>query len=163
MKEIEREEFELPPILKERKDENPFVIPHNYFKGLPDEILERVKEESSHDSISWTAKLSSGLFTLLQPRVVLAFASIAIVVAGMFWWAQSSMTSDELLATADFDQEELATYIFDHLDEFNESDFYTDEAAALDPMEESFDEQNVDPLLDELIDDFDMESLKDLL
>ena len=164
MKENEREDFELPPILKEMKGENPFGVPHNYFKGLPDEVLDQIRQEKQpHASNSWITNLSKSLIAIFQPRAILAFASIGIVIAGMFWWAQSSSSSDTLFAAEDFDQQELATYILDHLDEFNESDFYTNEAASLDPMEETFDEQDLDPLLDELIDDFDTESLEDLL
>ena len=154
---------ELPKFLEKLKEENPFIVPHNYFRELPDEILGQIKKEEMAASakLSWSARLKTYLQLLLLPRPVLAIVTVALLIGGLFWWSQNQ--PETLLATADFDQEEILSYIQQNLDEFNESDFYTDDAAAADLLQESFDDDDLIPLLEELIDEVDVETLEDIL
>ncbi len=46
MKKLKHEEDEnLPDVLRGMKASNPFKIPHNYFRELPDQIMSRISRE----------------------------------------------------------------------------------------------------------------------
>lgn len=96
--------FKLEDI---EKKEQPFIVPEGYFEALPMQVQGRV---SAKESNSWARtpafKLALSMATML-----------AIVVAGLFFFAQSD-SPEELLA--DISHEELLAY-FD-LVEVEESD-----------------------------------------
>lgn len=78
---IRKELDELAPRLSRLKKENPFQVPDYYFQGLPDKVLERVKNEPQ----PWTERMENGLnriFALIfQPRYALTFATCLVVLA----------------------------------------------------------------------------------
>ncbi len=154
--------IKLPDEVENRKGENPFIVPHNYFKNLPDEILGRIhsEEEEVPKSVSWIQQWIEAISTRIFPRPVMALA-IVLLVAIMVWWPRQK--DEQILALQHLEQEEIAAYIEANIDEFNEMDFYTDEAANADPMEESLQEDNLAPLVDDLLEDVDIETLENIL
>ncbi len=165
MKKDHQREPELPEQLKSKRTENPFVVPHNYFRELPDEIMRAVQEDQSAiaNRPGWAHYFSSWLRTWLTPRPVMAMATLVLLLGGVFWWTANA-PDDDLLTMEEFEQHEIMQYIEKHLDEFDEADFYTDDAAAMDhPLQELIEVDELQPYLDDIIEDVDIEALGDIL
>ncbi len=170
--EIKDELKELSPFLWEQKGRpEGFEVPKDYFKSLPDEVLQKVNagqqtviEPKEH----WWDNLMEYLQSLFQPKYALAFASVAILlIAGMVYMKKDDMQSPTpQLAEVILDQvpdDVLQDYISNNIDEFDESlleEELTENSGE--PLPE-FEINDPDELMDELIDDLDISELEDLL
>ena len=161
-----QEEPEIPEIIKPLRKENPFVIPHNYFRELPDEVMRRIHEEDQRVAYapkSWLERLNLWMGPLVSTRPALALAMVVLTVGAFVWFGQDR-SDEHALAAGSFEQAELVAYIQEHLDEFDESDFYSDDAAGMDhPLRDDIDESELAPFLDDIIDEVDIGELEDLL
>lgn len=149
----------LPNLLEAYQERNPFVVPHNYFKELPDKVLDRIKEE----------KPSSLLFRLnivLQQwaqrailRPALAVASVVVIISVFLLWPNSA----DQIAMPQLTQDEVMDYVISNIDEFEEEIFYIEEASDLDLLGESLEGDDLEELLDDLLDDIDEETIQNIL
>ena len=112
-------EDHLPTFLKEMKKENPFQVPHNYFKQLPDRIMEEIiKEDQSKSSgqQAWWQQVEEIFAKLWAPKPILALASLLMLLGVWFFWPSQSQTD----LFAEFSQDEIQQYVLENLDEFDE-------------------------------------------
>ena len=163
MKHKDQKDPILPEALHKLKEENPFVIPHNYFKTLPDEVMQKIRDEEA-TSKSLTHGWKSYLTSLLSPRPAWALAAVLVVMGVWIWWSQDAPSdTPAFVIQQDLTEEEVLAYVTDHIDEFEEMDFYSEEAAQQDLFNEYFNEEELDPVLDELIEEVDVEMLEKML
>lgn len=161
MKKEKMDRESLPPFLEEIRKDNPFKTPHNYFRELPDEIMERVGElqrsgTKTTRSKDWWKSWIIGV--RLQPAWAMA---IIIVIAGVF--LVQIMRPDSIPVGEDLTSGEIAEYVQLHIDDFEESDFYQEDAIEMDILGETFESGAIDPILEDIMDDLDLETLQRVL
>jgi len=168
-KEIKEELNDHAPFLAgmPRKEEG-YKVPEDYFAKMEADLWEQLKPETktvteSAPRISWLDGLIQQVNWLLQPRMAMQLASVALLVlAGFFFWNRTASTQVDALANITAD--EASEYLLANLDEFDteslielgfgEGDFSEIEAAL-------FNEEGVDDLLDELQrENIDLETLE---
>lgn len=155
-------EEKLPDFLEEMRGENPFKTPHNYFRGLPDQIMQRIQEEKSQTQPdSWWNSLANIVQKALIPKPVWALAMV-LIVGGYFWMNNANQLHIQDLES-DFTSGELAQYIQEHIDDFEVSDFYVHDFEDVDILGESMQDAEIEPLLDDLMEDIDLETLQRIL
>jgi len=168
-KEIKEELNNHAPLLAgmSKKPEG-YKVPDDYFAKMEADLWEQLKPATktvreSAPSTSWLDGLIQQINWLLQPRMALQLASVALmIVAGFLFWNRTATTQTDVMAglTAD----EASQYVLANLDEFDteslielgfgDADFSEIEAAL-------FDEEDVDDLLDELErENIDLETLE---
>ncbi len=154
-----RNEEDTPDFLQGLKEENPFVVPHNYFKTLPDQVLDRLREgeESQVQQRVWPV-LERWLIALWSPRPALALATVLLAIGAFVFWP--SGTEDAWMA-ADFSSDEILQYVSQNLDDFEAIDLY--DGGELDLLGEIISADDVDPYLEDLLEDVDIETLQDIL
>lgn len=155
-------EEKLPDFLEDLRGENPFQTPHNYFKGLPDQIMQRIQEEKSQSQPDkWWHSLTKILQSTLVPKPVWAIATVLVV--GAYFWMNNVNQLNINDLESDFTSVELAQYIQDHIDDFEVSDFYVHDLEDVDILSESMQDAEIEPLLDDLMEDIDLETLQRIL
>lgn len=169
-KEIRDELQELSPFLSSMKEkEQPFTVPKDYFKQLPDEILAKVQPEKmmqKETQVSWLDRFVAELQWLLQPRPALALATVAILImAGIFFFNNSTPAVSDV-QWADISEEEINAYVASNIEEF-ETDLLW-QHSSLDADDElstelEFDDEELDVIIDEIIDDLPLEDIEELL
>ena len=123
---IRKELEEISPFLSQwKQSERPegFDVPPAYFQELPDRLIKILKaeEQLSTDRPSFWNTITQTLSHLLQPRYVAGLATVALlVIAGLL---ASDRTGDASVPDDMFNSltaEEVSTYIYSNLDEFEE-------------------------------------------
>ncbi len=161
MKKEKMDRESLPPFLEEIRKDNPFKTPHNYFRELPDEIMERVGEvqrsrTETGRSRDWWKSWIIGV--RLQPAWAMA---IIIVIAGVFLVQIPQPGS--VPVGGNLTSGEIAEYVQLHIDDFEESDFYQADAIEMDLLGETLESGAIDPILEDIMDDLDLETLQRVL
>ena len=153
---------DLPEFLRELQGENPFVTPHNYFRELPDQIMQRLHEETRETpQRSIFEMLQLRLQALLTPQPAWALA-LVVVVAAVFFFDRE--TPHEFASVGnEMSTEEIATYVKSNIDDFDEFDFYVTETAEIDILGETLESLEVESLMDGLMDEMDLETLQRIL
>lgn len=166
---IKKELEELSPFLSKRKKEKEgFEVPTNYFRKLPDLIMDRIQEEetlssSSAPTTNWLDHIIERIQLLLQPQYAMALASIAIfIMVSIFFFEQDNalLGANTLAEVSD---EEINSYVMDNLEEFE-----------IDLLMDAIDEENLekeiesesssdDDYLDNIIDDLSDKELEELM
>jgi hypothetical protein len=117
--ELRKELQAMSPFLEVMKtDKEGFKVPENYFSSLADEVLWKIHTEPTPIEVnapirkSWLEQMDSVLRAFLQPRLVLALASIAIIiVAGMFFFSPFFQPTNDL---ASLSHDEIQHYLINH-------------------------------------------------
>jgi hypothetical protein len=161
MKKEKMDQESLPSFLEELRKDNPFKTPHTYFRELPDEIMGRVGEVKRSGTETgrlkdWWEKWIIG--ARLQPAWVIA---IVIVISGVF--LLQIPQPDSIPVGGDLTSGEIAEYVQLHIDDFEESDFYQADAIEMDILGETFENGVIDPILEDIMDDLDLETLQRVL
>ncbi len=160
--EIRKELEELAPGLSKIKREQPFQVPPTYFKELPDEMLEKARQQPTGPA--WWSTLGEWVSSLLTPqRLAWQLAAIAVVVVAGIWMVRSHQPAEELPSVADLSVEEMQLYVSNNIDEFDvdilleESNLTYIDVPLLDTtaIEQEY--------LDEFLDDLDLNDLEELL
>jgi len=168
-KEIKEELNNHAPLLAgmSKKPEG-YKVPDDYFAKMEADLWEQIKPATKTvtepaPQTSWLDGLIQQINWLLQPRMAMQLASVALlIVAGFLFWNRTAATPPDIMAglTAD----EASEYVLANLDEFDteslielgfgEEDFAEAEATL-------FEESDVDDLLDELQrENIDLETLE---
>jgi hypothetical protein len=171
---IRKELEELSPFLaKLKKEKDGFEVPVDYFQGLSDQIMDRIKAEeqpapqASPATPAWVTQVKQAIQWLVQPQYALAIASVAILLVAGWWWNQSNTlrpSSDALFA--ELSQEDILNYIDQNIENFGtelvtavEQSPGTQDILPAVPLEEEAVEEYLDEILNELND----EELEELL
>lgn len=159
-KEIKKELQDLNSFLADKKLENNFEVPKNYFNNLQIDLIQKLEIKNQ----DLPRQESKGFWTRLfsKPgslRPVISFATIAILAAGAFIWLQPNK-QNATLAFQDLNPDEIEQYIENNIDAFDlellsdsETDLsgfiYTDDDQINDYLKDNigdFDEQLFDEL-----------------
>ncbi|GEM_PF-857258 len=170
-KEIKEELNNHAPLLAgmSKKPEG-YKVPDDYFAKMEADLWEQIKPATKTVTepaprTSWLDGLIQQINWLLQPRMALQLASVALlIVAGFLFWNRTAATQTDVMADFDLTADEASEYVLANLDEFDteslielgfgEADFSEIESAL-------FDEADVDDLLDELErENIDLETLE---
>jgi hypothetical protein len=160
MKQVENDE-KLPDFLRELRKDNPFVTPHNYFKELPDKIMTRIQSDKSRSQVSKWDQILMSVDRIFLHKPVWSLATV-IILAGLLYLKQPQ-PSNEISFDQEFSAIDIAQYVQTHIDDFDENDFYIHDPENLDLLGESIDSEDLDPNFDDLINDFDLETLQRIL
>jgi hypothetical protein len=122
--ELRKELQAMSPFLEVMKPEKEgFKVPGNYFSTLADEVLWKIKVEPTPSEVntpirkSWLEQIDSLLRAFLQPRSVLALASVAIIiVAGIFFISPLFQPQDDF---ASLSHAEIQQYLINHAHELD--------------------------------------------
>ena len=160
MKEEEKmKDDRLPDLLQGTKKHNPFQIPHNYFREFPDQLMEKIIEESEKKNReSWWQSIFTRWHLALSPKPIMALGVMA-VVAALFWLSRPGTSSLQ----DEFTSGEIAQYIQEHIDDFEVSDFYVQDLEGIDILAEEIEGDDVKPILDDLMEEMDLETLQRIL
>lgn len=154
-----KEEERLPDFLQEIKGDNPFRIPHNYFREFPEQIMEQIqKEKEARSQNAWWRFLVSRWDALSLPKPALALVMV-LLISAIFWFNNSQNLSLE----ENFTSMEIAQYVQEHIDDFEVSDFYVQELEGIDILGEEWKADEMEPILDDLMEDMDLETLQRIL
>ena len=158
----------LSPFLVSQKGrEDGFRVPQDYFKSLPDEVMDRIREKPvpvAEPKPHWLDTLASGLQSLFQPRYALAFATVAVlVVAGIYLFKGGNGENCPPGQLACIPDEAIENYVYENIDEFDsglfEQHFVNRDAPSLPDLEL----EEMEEYLDRELDNIDLDDLEDLL
>ena len=113
--EINDELKKLSPFLSDIKKEKVFKVPENYFKSLPDKVLEQVqvttKTTESKTQTSWLDRLIENIAFLFQPKFAVGFATaLVLVVAAVYFFQKPTNFSESY---------QISQYVEENIDEFD--------------------------------------------
>ena len=136
--------------------EDGFTVPHNYFNSLADKVFVRIEEEE-HRIPGWQLWLQS----LLKPRFAMAFASVLVLVVA---WIVLTKTPEPHQPLADLNDEEAILYVMNNLSEYSQDDLMLigGELSWDDGTYIEFTEEQLDPVLDEVLEDADVLMIEEL-
>jgi len=161
-KEIQEELEALAPSFSKMKKEEGFQVPENYFNNLPDQILGELdlnKEEVSvGEQSSWWTPIAESLMVLFQPRMAIAFATLLLLVASVFYLKNQG--SSEALPFVELTSKEAEIYVLENIDEFEDELLYD---LVLQTESLTTEDQELNNYLEEIIDEIDDETLEELL
>ena len=156
-------EEKLPKFLQEMKEENPFQVPPEYFKHLSAQTWERMQNTQDRRGRQWIpASFRSAVRTagaLLRPTV--ALGALALLIGLVIWWPNSGkIVGNEVMLT----EQEILTYLAQNIDDFDVNELYDTDAVTMEDIHADFlgdpsDELELEPVLEELIEDLDLEDI----
>jgi len=172
-KDILKELQEQSPMLARLKEKpEGFDVPTDYFAKMEAELWDKVKPieapvaAPASGKTSWLDNLIDQVSWLLQPRMALQLASVALVLfVGFFAWNRTAAPATDVLA--DLTADEASAYILANLDDYDtesliEASFGDEDFSEIESS--FFDEAGVDELLEELLEeDIDLETLEGYL
>ena len=163
--EIRDELKKLSPFLSDIKKENSFKVPQNYFKSLPEKVLEQVQpttntSEKKTTQVGWMERLMENIALLFQPKFAVGFATATILVIAALYFVQKP--TDQI----DGSYNSIASqYVSENIDEFDIEMLW--EASVFENGESNFDNgydiNNTDEYFEEIIDELDDSELEKLL
>jgi len=173
---LKQELEELSPLLQKLKaQDNPFKTPEGYFASLPDEIITRLRSaeqpQRAPARLSWTDRLLGFLETLMQPRLAVGLATVALLIAaGVFWLRpeNSGAPSEQQLALlSELSAEEVSDYITENIETFEEDELVLAATESGIEVENSLpaidlDSQAIEDYMEEAIQEMDQEDLESL-
>lgn len=162
--EIENELRDISPFLADLKKEQPFKAPKFYFDTLADRVIEKTQPTAAPQykaKKSVSSMAGEWISTLLQPRWVMAMASVAILaVASWFYLVKQSVQAVQPLT--EISNEDINEYINNNLDDFDENllaenDFNASNTEGEDIFKEMSDNE-VEQYLKDNIEEDDLEN-----
>lgn len=172
---LKQELEELSPLLHKLKaQENPFKTPEGYFASLPDELITRLRNEAqplrTPARPGWSDRLLQFLESLMQPRLAVGFATVAILVAaGVFWLRPGAVNepSEQLAMLSDLSHEDVSAYVTANIESFEEEELMLAVSESGVEVENSLpaielDSQAIEDYMDEAIEEMDEEDLESL-
>jgi hypothetical protein len=162
--EIKDELKKLSPFLSDIKKENAFKVPKDYFKSLPDKVLDQIQvskntTEQISAQASWIDRLIENIAVLFQPRYAIGFATALILIVAAIYINQKPV--NQLNGSSNL----VSQYVEENIDEFDAEMLW--EASVFESEEnyndETEDDVGSDEYLEELIDELDDSELEMLL
>lgn len=168
--EIKKELEELSPMLaKMKKQPEGFSVPDDYFAKMETDIWDLVQPEDpivaqAPSQTSWLDNIIQQIGWLLQPRMAMSLASVAILIVAAIMLLPNADTAD-VNALAGLTADDATDYMAAHIDEFDtetliefamESDLTTNSAF--------FEESEMNNLINDMENEnIDLETLEGLL
>ncbi len=158
-KEIQEELNNHAPLLSGMpKQSEGYKVPDDYFARMEADLWKQLKPATktvteSVSKASWLDGLIQQISWLLQPRMALQLASVALVILAGFFFMNRSATSQQTDVLADLTADEASAYVLANLDEFDTESLIElsfGEANFSEVDATFFNDADVDDLLDEL-------------
>lgn len=164
-KEIQDELDALAPSLSKMKKEEVFKVPEHYFSNLSEQVLKELDLETEEVVVKkqpyWWRQLMDNLMALMQPRIAIGLATLALLLVSVFYLTNSGVEMQTSLV--ELSSEEAGDYILEHIDDF-EDDLLYEIALETDLLEnDNLENQELDNYLDEIIDEMDDSTLEEFL
>jgi hypothetical protein len=158
---------------RQGKDEG-FKVPKNYFKTLPDQVLEQIKPQPfPAKQPNWLEELALFFQSLFQPRYAVAFASAAILLAAAYFCFLREKPVEPSQPVAEVKLEDIPDgaiqeYISNNIEDLDkdmilEKSLAAEEVKTLPNIAPKPDVKEMEQYLDENIEDIDLEDLEDML
>lgn len=165
---IRKELEDLSPRLLRMKEQGMGLkVPEDYFQRLSKEVLEKIQQEQQATQPHLRSEWWQFMHILFQPSWAISLATVAILftLGGVWFFQQQSNTSSSLsTALAKVDRETLNSYIQANLHEFDTETLMEFAASQSDLSHfEDLSPEELDKYLNEVIQDLDAETLKELL
>ena len=174
---LKQELEELSPLLHKLKaQENPFKTPEGYFAALPDELITRLRTEAQPVTApvrtTWTERLLEFLESLMQPRLAVGLATVAILVVTALLWLRpetgsETNASEQLAMLSDLSAEEVSDYVTENIETFEEEELMVAVAESGIEVEQTLpaidlDAEAIEEYMEEAIQEMDEEDLETL-
>ena len=165
-KEIQEELKNLAPSLSKMEKKNRVKIPVNYFKELPDQILNQLdfpKTTTEEVAVSWKESLMEKITMLFQPRIAMGFAMVTLLMFSFYFLTKDTATT--ATPFAEISEDEMEAYVKENIEDFEEDmifDFIAEnETNSFDGIR--IDEEDLDEYMYDIIEDLDDNDLEDFL
>jgi len=158
-----------PDLLRMEKKEG-YEVPPRYFDRLGDEVMHRIKMEGQAEKVkspSLFDNLVTTIQSLLQPRMAMGLAAIALLLIGIQQFGFNEIETDpglELASIESLTDEEFESYLAENIFDFEEE--LLDELALegdLDILESTEGDEDLDGFFQKNAGDIDLGSLEELL
>lgn len=163
---IQKELKELSPFLSQLKQglgPEGFEAPPRYFKELPDQVMNRLREDRHAGQVNWISALLEGLF---RPRLAVAMIAAAFLITVAIYWLVPGPAGASRNSIASLTVEEVQAYVNANLDEFD-TELVIEMATSQSDLgifpSEEFNEENLDQYLDKFLQEVDEETLEEML
>lgn len=162
---IKEELNEFAPELSRMDKREGFQVPPRYFDRLGDEVIRQmkatntVKEEEKQSIFSLISNFLQGL---LQPRLAIGLATIALVFIGFRQFFPGPTSSAEAITFESLADEEFNSYLAEHLYEF-EDELLMDLVSEGLYAPEIIEDEEFDIYFQDLNEDLDIRTLEELL
>ena len=162
---------ELSPFLAEQKrKEEGFKVPVDYFQSLPDEVLRRIGPMSPEPSLqpesNWLDQLTAFVEGLFQPRYALAYATTLALLVAVVYLISGPADGTAVTAEVKLEQisgEAIESYLAENI-EFLGTDLLEENFAAGDTeITTDLELEEMEDYLDDELDDLSIDDLEELL
>lgn len=168
--ELNKELEELAPLLRELKAKGDgFRVPKNYFRNLPDEVLEKARQEGLV-AAPWPRRLLRSLEVLLRnlmlqllarPAWALAGVAVLVLALGVLIFPLTPPTQ-----TASLDEvptEAIARYLNAHIEEIDESLLLSTDSELGEKLPAAPQIAPEDQMIDRLLEEVDLTEMEEWL
>ena len=167
-KDVRKELNELSPLLSKLREQSggkdSKSVPEDYFKNIRGKLIAEAMSEEVNlqaDAEEKNAKQR----TLVIPKWVFGIAASFTLLMAVWWSFDLTMDKggSTEFALNDLSYEELAAYVDDNLESFEENDLYTlvqdGDLGDFDLLDSNADELEVDYLEEEILEEFNYDEL----
>jgi hypothetical protein len=158
IKNIKDELNEFAPDLLRMDKQESYQVPPRYFDRLGDEVLQRIKAEEAQAkqqvSSSWWESLVSALQNLLQPKLAIGLAAIALLFIGIQQFMPGSENAEEVSAFASLTDAEFENYLAENIADF-EDELLEGLVSELDYIPETIGDEELDNYFQDINEDFE--------
>ncbi len=149
-----------------------FSVPKDYFKNLPDELIERIRQDMpDQPEVHWYDKLLNLSSTFIKPRYALALAAVLVLITVGIWFLTNpgaTQTAAPLVQIEEISDEALFTYVSDNIRDFDRDLLVSQsvkEGEEVKPLQQITkpSTEEMEQYLDGIIDDLDMDDLQEIL
>ncbi len=169
-KELENELQELAPLLRELKTKGDGLsVPKNYFRTLPDQVLEKARKEGLI-ATPWPIRLARSLVQVLQslqfalqtrPAIVLAGLAALLVFVGVLFFQPTPPT--QTAGLEEVPTEAIARYLNAHIEEIDESLLLSTGLEAGEDLLSSPETSPEDQMIERLLEEVDLTEMEEWL
>lgn len=167
-KDIQKELEQIAPNLAQLRKQQPedgFTVHPSYFRELEQSVLNEVHQQPANKRRFYWSGVFSWLLT--GPRPVMALATLAAVLAALWYLSAPAPESNLFAGFSGVDAGELRAYVHENLDDFSPGLIFEvaeqDVAFEIDLSLDDLSQEEVDILLDEYLEELDQETLEDIL
>ena len=166
--EINDELRQIAPFLADLKKQDPFKTPKFYFDTLVDSVLQKGQPESNkilptqyNERKNLLSQLGEWISALMQPRWVMAMASVAILTVGSWFYLKKQDVRPAQQLT-EVTTDDIHQYIKDNIDDFEEDLLVENDILTSDTegdILKNISDEDIEQYLKENLDDKDINEL----
>ncbi len=162
---VKEELAKLSPFLAKMKEQQKadFKVPEKYFQNLESDLIKIAQGHLPEKKNPWIDRLFEYLQLIFQPRLAVGLATMVVLLIGAAFW---SLNDSKKGPGNSLTEEEITTYVIHNIDEF-ETDLFIEafgNELNIDLFsKESFDDQEVEQVYEDLLVEVELDDLEKLL